>query len=99
MDNIKNCGCGTLEGISPKGTLSVSKIWRCKEHGFICPFDGWQFKTISELERHLHKQHAFMMDEDIICEGQLRYGQGTVEEALFEILYYKEVTSRNSSQG
>lgn len=86
-DNIRNCGCGSRNGITPKGMMSRFKIWQCEEHGFFCPFDGWQFKTIDKLKEHIERGQ--LRSENHLCEGFWRHGLEALDEVLFEIKYYK----------
>ena len=74
----------------------TGKIFRCDTHGFICPFDDWQFETIEDLQKHLDNQTQFAWAGDSklkyghkVCEGIFRYGISAVEWAKFEIFVYR----------
>lgn len=80
--SVRRCDCKAgIHGITYK-PFTDTKIFQCNEHGLICPFDGWQFKTGDELLDHLQNTDQ---DKPIFCDGRFRYGDNTLNEAIFEL--------------
>ena len=86
----RKCDCPITHGVTTK-RMTNTKIFMCDEHGLICPFDSWQFKTPEELLEHLQTDE----NDNLHCEGRWRYGDWTLSEAMFELQY---VIERNKSK-
>ncbi len=88
----RKCDCPITSGITFKG-MSHTKVFQCSKHGLICPFDSWQFKTPKELIEHLQNEDQ---DKAIFCEGRFRYGDFTLNEAIFELKMFDEYLNKDS---
>ena len=85
--SIRQCDCKTSRcGITYK-PFTDTKIFQCVEHGLICPFDGWQFKTGKELLEHLQNTDE---DKPIFCDGRFRYGEDKINESIFELRVFMD---------
>lgn len=91
--NSRRCECGITVGISSKG-FTPTKIFQCEKHGFICPFDSWQFKYATGLMEHLQNPSQ---EVPLHCEGWFNHGCFTVNEAIYELKVYLQKEKGDTS--